>query len=184
MPQLNPNTINYSGTSQNVINPNAVLSGYHNLVLSGTGTILPSTLDIRSNLTLNSPVSFSGNTMNFNGTSEQVVSGTTDFSFDNININNANGVNTLNNITVNGVLTFSNGKLNINNNTLTISGNVINTVTGGLKSGGSANIIVNNNINRTLSFDQTTQGVTNKINSFTNNTSSSTTTIGNILFDK
>lgn len=177
----NPNSITYSGTSQNIINPNGGLGGYHNLTISGTNISLPSILDIKSNLIINSVANYSSNTINFNGTSAQSISGSIDPVFNHININNSNGISTLINATVNGTLTFTNGKLNINNNIFTIGGNVVNTVTGGLKSGGAANIVVNNNSNKTLSFDQTTPGVTNKLNSFTNNTSSSTTTIGNMM---
>lgn len=177
----NPNTITYSGTSQNIINPNGGSGGYHNLTLSGSSLNLPTSLDVKSNLTVNSVANYTGNTINFNGISTQVISGSVDPVFNHININNANDISILNNITVNGTLTFTNGKLNINNQTLTIGGDVVNTVTGGIKSGGSASIIVNNNSNKTLSFDQTTPGTSNKIISFTNNSSSSTTIIGNMM---
>lgn len=70
------------------------------------------------------------------------------------------------NTSVNGDLKFTAGKLSVNANTLTLGGTVINTVTGGIKGSANSNITVINNGNKTLSFDQTTPGVTNLLNNF------------------
>ena len=35
---LNPNTIEYNGANQTIINPNGSIPGYYNLILSGSGT--------------------------------------------------------------------------------------------------------------------------------------------------
>jgi hypothetical protein len=117
-------------------------------------------------------------TLEFSGTSQQTL---TNGTYNNLIINGGSEKSTSGNVIINGTLTFTSGKLDFNNTTLTIGGPIINTVSEGLKSGGNASLILNGNQSRTLSFDQTTPGVTNKLNSFTNNTSSSTTTIGNMM---
>lgn len=66
---------------------------------------------------------------------------------------------------VTGDLTLTAGKLSIGTNTLTLGGPVNNTVSGGLKGSASSNITIAGNGTRTLSFDQTTPGTTNMLNS-------------------
>ncbi len=117
-------------------------------------------------------------TLEFSGTSQQTL---TNGTYNNLIVNGGSVKSTSGNVIINGTLTFTSGKLDINNTTLTLGGQVVNTASQGLKSGGDASLIINGNQSRTLSFDQTTPGVTNKLNSFTNNTSSSTTTIGNMM---
>ena len=84
-------------------------------------------------------------------------------------------------IAANGGLTFSNnGKLAIGANTLTLSGGVTNTTAAGLRGSSSSNLVVTGILNRTISFDQTTAGVTNLLNNFSiNTTSANTITAGN-----
>jgi hypothetical protein len=51
---FNPNTIEYNGTNQTIINPNGLTPGYYNLILSGSGTkTMPGTaLNIAGDFTL------------------------------------------------------------------------------------------------------------------------------------
>lgn len=70
-------------------------------------------------------------------------------------------------VSVAGNISFLNSsKLSIGANTLTLSGTVTNTTTGGLKGSASSNLIVNGAVSPTLSFDQTTPGTTNLFNNF------------------
>ncbi len=70
------------------------------------------------------------------------------------------------NLTVNGDLKFTSGKLSINANTLTVGGTIINTIAGGIKGGATSNLTIVGDGNKTLSFDQTTAGSTNLFNNF------------------
>ncbi len=103
----------------------------------------------------------------FSGTAENfTVSG-------NANLTGTTGVN--NNITF-----LNNSWLALGANTLTLSGAVTNTTTGGLRGSASSNLTVNGTTARTLSFDQTTAGTTNLLNSLNIGTSGTiTTTLGN-----
>jgi len=88
----NPNTVEYNGNSgQAVINPTGdANSGYHNLILSGSGTkTLPaSSLNIEGDLTTNATVSASGNTLVINGLASQSISGTVTPALNNLTISN------------------------------------------------------------------------------------------------
>lgn len=91
----------------------------------------------------------------------------------NANLSGATGVN--NNITF-----LNNSWLAIGANTLTLSGAVTNTTTGGLRGSASSNLTVNGTVARTLSFDQTTAGTTNLLNNLSIATAGTvTTTLGN-----
>ncbi|MGV3460632.1 MAG: hypothetical protein ACO1N9_09295 [Flavobacterium sp.] len=84
-------------------------------------------------------------------------------------------------VTVNGDTSFLNSsKLSIGANTLTLSGTVTNTTTGGLKGSATSNLIINGVLSPTLSFDQTTPGTSNLFNTFSVITSAANTvTAGN-----
>lgn len=122
-----------------------------------------------------------------------VTSGNPSLSFDQTTPGNTNAVGTfqvngsnqvatmLNNLEVANQLTFTNGKLNINGQTLTIKGAVTNTVSGGLRGSSTSRLIVNSTTSPTLSFDQTTPGTTNLLSELTNNSSGQTVTLGNAL---
>ena len=177
----NPNTITFPNAGQNIVNPNGTVPGYSSLVLNGATPTIPTTLDISGDLTLNTAVTFTGNTTRFRGASAQAINGTNAPTFNNVIINNNAEVSTQNNTTINGTLTFTTGKLNINNTTLTLAGGVVNTVGEGIKSAGNANLVLNGNNARTINFDQSEPNLTNKINTLTNNSSAQTTTIGSKL---
>jgi hypothetical protein len=81
---------------------------------------------------------------------------------------------------VNGNLIFTAGKLAINANTLNIKNNLTNTVTGGLRGSSSSNLIISGGlVSPTLSFDQTTAGVTNLLNNLTISSSSQSAVLSN-----
>jgi len=122
-------------------------------------------------------------TVTFRGAAAQLINGSApSHTFNNVTINQstASTVDMNASTTVAG-LTFTNGKITIGANTLTIGGAVTNTVTGGLRGSSNSSLaIAASNTAGTLSFDQTTVGTTNVLRSFTLNSSSSAT-IGNRL---
>jgi hypothetical protein len=115
------NTIVFTGTNQTLPLPNGALTAYHHLVISGTGAVVPTSLNLLGNLTLNQAVDFTGKTVSLIGTQLQVIGGTYASTFNNLMINNTFGqVDLSNNATVSGILTLTAGNLNIANNTLTL----------------------------------------------------------------
>lgn len=154
--------------------------------LSGTLTTVTNNGTIRTGVptTLSSTPIPTGRTwagtIEYNGSGAQTfVAGT----YNNVIINNSatGGVSLSSSPTINGTLTFTNGRLFIGANTLTLAGSIVNTVTGGLSGGSTSNLTINGNVSRTLSFNQTTPGTTNVLDNLVNNSSSGTTTIGNTL---
>lgn len=153
-------------------------------ILNGTLTTISNSGTIKTAVpttTSTTPVSAGktwGGTIEYAGSNPQTVPLGV---YTNLTISGASVKNTSDNITINGTLTFTSGKLNINNTTLTLTGSVVNTVGEGIKSGGNANLVLNGNLARTINFDQSEPNLTNKINSLTNNSSAQTTTIGSKL---
>lgn len=111
------NTVEYKGTNQTIIVPNASVPGFHNLIISNTGTkTFPSTLEIDGDFTNNGTVSTGTGTVTFNGHGhEQTISGTTATSFYNLTLNNLANYSSLyntninSNISVSGTLTVNSG---------------------------------------------------------------------------
>ncbi|MEO8473000.1 MAG: hypothetical protein ABI477_12440 [Chryseolinea sp.] len=99
----------------------------------------------------------------------------------NVVINNSTSVTLGGNLTVSGNLTFTTGKLAIGTVILTITGNVTNTIAGGLTGGTNSSLVVNGSVSPTLSFDQTTAGTTNVLKNLTVNSSGQIITLGNNL---
>lgn len=115
------NTIIFTGTNQTLPLPNGTLTAYHHVVISGTGAVVPTSLNMLGNFTLNQAVDFTGKTVSLIGTQLQVIGGTYVSTFNNLTINKAFGqVDLSNNATINGMLTLTAGNLNIANNTLTL----------------------------------------------------------------
>jgi hypothetical protein len=79
------------------------------------------------------------------------------------------------------MLTFTDGKLDLNGQTLTLKGDITNTVSGGLKGSNSSNMILNGNYSPVLSFDVTTPGTTNALLSLTINSSGQMPSLGSAL---
>ncbi|MCX6224182.1 MAG: hypothetical protein NTV01_05450, partial [Bacteroidia bacterium] len=125
----NENTIEFKGGSgtQSIPNPNGGAAGYHNLILSGSGTkTLPTTLNIvdefTNNTTAANKVDAATNSSEviFSGIAYgQAISGTTATNFNNLTLNNSYGL-TLNGVdaSVDGTLTFTSGKITTDANRL------------------------------------------------------------------
>lgn len=177
------NTVEYNGNNQTIISPNAASLAYNNLIISGTGTsVLPATLNILGNLTINGAISTTGNTISMNGSVPQAINGIAALTVNNLTINNSSaGVSFNQPLTIAGTLTFTAGQLVMGTNTLTLSGNVINTVPNSITGSSSSNLIINGTVSPTLSFDQTTPGVSNALNNLTINTSGQIPLLGSDL---
>lgn len=120
------NTVTFSGTNQNIPVPTGNLLAYHNLIISGTGAVFPSSLNIAGNLTLNQPVDFTGKTIVMNGSEPQTIAGTSTPTFNNLTINNSDiGVFLGANSIVNGTLTLTSGRLTLNNYNITLGTNAV-----------------------------------------------------------
>jgi hypothetical protein len=168
---FSPNTIEYNGADQTIINPNGLTPGYYNLILSGSGmktmpgtalsiandfsisgiatTDAWSSLTIGGNLTIEDGATFApgsynhaiggnfinygtftastGDTITMNGALLQLIGGTVTTDFDNLSINNSQGVDLLDSININSVLSLISGNLNVGSTTLGINGTVSKT---------------------------------------------------------
>ncbi|OIP83358.1 MAG: hypothetical protein AUK44_05500 [Porphyromonadaceae bacterium CG2_30_38_12] len=119
------NTIEYNGgNAQTVISP--LNNSYYHLSFSGLGTkILPaSAVNILGNLDLSAPITATSNTIVFNGTSAQTISGSSTSALNKITLNNASGLILDKNQAVNDTITFTNGLISTSgSNTLTLGCN-------------------------------------------------------------
>ena len=146
----NENAIEFKGNSTQVIpNPNGSTPGYHNLILSGSGTkILAATLNVvdefTNNTTATNKVDAATNsaTVIFNGIAYgQVIGGTTVTNFNNLSLNNNYGLSLEQNANVAGTLTFTSGIINTDVNQLIID-------KAGIVSGAGAGKYVNGNLQK------------------------------------
>jgi hypothetical protein len=120
------NTVEYTGTNQTIVAPGGSTPAYHNLIISGTGAVFPSSLNIRGDLTLNQAVDFTGKTIAMTGAEAQFIGGAAMPGFNNLVINNTIAdVSLANDITVGGTLTLTAGLLNIGNYDLTLGANAV-----------------------------------------------------------
>lgn len=163
-----PNTIEFNGDNQSIVNPNGPTNGYYNLVLSGNGIkTMPSSslvilkdfsvsesatvtaannLDISGTLFIDTLGTFttgiyshslggnfdnngtfivtSGNTIIMNGAVSQSIGGIVPVDFENLVINNNNGVTFVNNANETNTLTLALGNLNIGSTTFGINGTI------------------------------------------------------------
>jgi hypothetical protein len=125
-------TINYNGsiaqTIYDILSP-----GYGNLTVTNNSTkTAGGGLDVRGNILINSTATFSASTLShsiggnwtnngsftagtgtiaFNGTAAQTIGGSNATTFNNITINNSNGVTLNQPVSLNGIMTFTNGKV-------------------------------------------------------------------------
>ncbi len=170
------------------------------IAVVGTLTFGGSTnkLTVGSNtLTLEGPISNSTSSRSITGSSssnlvingaydrtiffDATTNGTTN-SFNTLTINHNGNITSLgNDVTVNGTLTITDGKLSIATRTLTLKGGITNTVTGGIRGGSSSKIIFNGSSSPTLSMDQTTNSTTNVLSTLVINSSGQIVTLGNNL---
>jgi hypothetical protein len=140
--------INYNNTGTCVSSINSA-----NIPASGTFTSGNIYLGASASMTLepNSTVNVAGNfindglftagtgTVNMNGSTAQSIGGSAATTFNNLTINNAAGVTLANSANVNSTLTLTNGKLNLDGNTLTIGTSSSN---GNIAGATSSNYIV------------------------------------------
>ncbi|MEP6673888.1 MAG: hypothetical protein ABJA78_01990 [Ferruginibacter sp.] len=183
-PGLLANTVEYNGNNQTIVIPNGSTQSYHNLVISGSGiTGLPAaSLNMLGDLTINAVISTTGNTIVMNGINAQSINGAGPITLNNLVINNSAGPVALNqNMNVANTLTLTTGKLAIGANTLTLSGNVINTVPNGITGSMNSNLIINGTVSPVLSFDQTTPAISNALNNLTINSSGQAALLGSDL---
>lgn len=118
------NTVEFTGTGQNIPQLTTGLQAYNNLIISGSGAIVPTPLNITGNLTLNNTVNFAGNTVVMKGTIPQIINGTTSPTFNNLTIENGSvtlGINAA----VNGTLTLTSGQLIVDTTILTLGANPV-----------------------------------------------------------
>lgn len=120
------NTVEFNGTNQTIPAPNGTLPGYNNLIINGTGTIFPTSVDITGDLTTNQAVNLSGKTIAFTGSDPQIINGSVVPAFGNLTLNKPLGeVVMASNASVNGTLTLTSGNLNIANHILTLGANAV-----------------------------------------------------------
>lgn len=104
----NHNTVEYNGTNQTVIMPNGSTSGYHNLILSGSGTkTMPSAaMNLYGDFTLSGSASATAlNDITIKGnwsdaSSGSFTPGSNTVIFNGANAQTISGVNTFNNLTI------------------------------------------------------------------------------------
>ena len=174
-----PNIVYNASSTQNVIAGN-----YNNLDLTGGTRILANGGNISIAGILNAGsgiITVTGNTTTFNG-NNQLIPGIT---FNNLTINTPGGASTLSgDVSINGALTMTAGKLSIAANTLVLGGTLV-----GMSAGNSLTGSATSNLSITgtgplgiLFMDQGTPGLSNSINNLTlNRTASGTATLGNQL---
>ncbi|MEO6902806.1 MAG: T9SS type A sorting domain-containing protein, partial [Bacteroidia bacterium] len=143
-------TVTFNGTNQTITKPS--VETFYNLVIAGTGTTtLANAISMAANLTINPSatldvsasnyaVNVKGNftnngtftpqvgTVTFNGTTAQTIGGTSSTTFNGLAISNNAGVSiTSGTYRLDNVLTLSNGTLNTNANTFTMTSNATQT---------------------------------------------------------
>lgn len=150
----------------------------HTLTLSG-GIVNAITDGITggsgSNLVINGSVS---PTLRF----DQSIPGTTNL-LNNLTISSSGQVPQLgSDLTIGNILKFTAGKLALNGNSLRLAGDVVNTVSGGLRGSNASKLsIVGGTESPVLSFDQSTPGTSNLLNAFTINSTEQDAILDNPL---
>ncbi len=121
---LTPNTLELSGTNQVLPAPNGTsFQAYYNLIFSGTGTVVPSELNVRGNLTFNSAVDLTGKTFRLIGDEDQKIGGSSSIVLNNLDVNKPKNNLLLNkDVTIGGTLNLAKGVVVIGSNDLTLSG--------------------------------------------------------------
>lgn len=109
-----------SGTTLRVSSGTTLVSASPLIIQSGATVNNQGTLVLTGNLTSLSPsaIGLGTGTTAFSGTAAQSVNG--QITFGNLTLNNAAGINLNANATVNGVLTFTSGRLTLGSNNLTL----------------------------------------------------------------
>lgn len=121
---LTPNTLELSGTNQVLPAPNGTsFQAYYNLIFSGTGTVVPSELNVRGNLTFNSAVDLTEKTLRLIGDEDQQIGGSAYIVLNNLDVNKPKNNLLLNkDVTMGGTLNLAKGVVVIGSNNLTLRG--------------------------------------------------------------
>lgn len=144
-------------------------------MIIGSGTTFNAssyTHNLSGNITNNGSFAAGSSTFNFNGSLSQQINGNT--SFNNITTSNPAELSISSPVTIGGLLTISNGRFNINGQTLTLDGSFSGSSSYGLKGSKSSNLIIGTNFTssvQTLYFDQTSSTFNNYLKDFTVNKS-------------
>lgn len=160
----------------------------NSLVLTANQTVSRLTIYNGATVTINSGINLNvtGNVDNggtITGEGTLVLNGSTTQNiltnngvFGNVEINNTNNVNMPVSGTFNGLVTFTNGRLQINNatsnpvviNTVTFNGGVTGmNATRAIRSSNQTDVVFGGSTNYTVFFDQTTVGTTNRVRNIT-----------------
>ncbi len=177
IPGLTYNNLQTSTSGTKTMSGAASISG--NLTIDASTVLDASsyTHNIAGDFTNNGSFTGGSSTFNFNGASDQNITGIT--SFNNLTQNNAAEVIIANSVTVNGALTLTSGRFNINGKTLRLEGSFSGNATNALKGSAASNLIVGYSFTSgTLYFDQTAATFNNYLRSLTVNSS---VTTGNYL---
>lgn len=139
------NTFIFNGTNQTIPNTSSGVSAFHSLTLSGSGTTLPSVLQLKGNLSYTGSGIVSASTsLNMHGSVVQTISGNA-LTLSELIVNNADittpGVILNTSLTLSNNLTFTNGTVVTGANTLTIGA-------GGSITGAGAGKYVSGNLRR------------------------------------
>jgi LPXTG-site transpeptidase (sortase) family protein len=128
---VSPNTVDLTKTGAGTLSFGSNAVNLRNLTISaGTLVSTSGTMNLAGNFTNNGTFTHNNGTVNFNGAAAQSISGAT--TFNNLTLNNANGLTINAAETINGVLTFSNGRINTGANILIIetSGSISGAASG------------------------------------------------------
>lgn len=143
------------GTSSVVFGGNAanlsVSTSFHNLSFNGTGTaVAPATLAVSGNMVTNQSVNFTtaGNTLTFDGTSLQTVSGTSNPAFVNVTVNSSGNVQLATSASASGNLVLQSGDLRLSTQQLTVSGSITRTT--GKLGAASGTLVLNGSSSQSL----------------------------------
>jgi hypothetical protein len=138
---FNETTVEYNRNgAQTILKPNGItLSGYFNLVTSGTGTkTFPDSLALKGDFTNTGTVIIDG--LRFNGTSNQQIISTVPLSMNTLRVNNGHRLSTNASLTLVDSLNIISGILDMSGNGLTVNGLI--TGNGSLSSDPNVNITI------------------------------------------
>lgn len=170
-------TINFNGSGAQTI----PAASYFNLTSSSTGA---RTLAATGNILIagtftpgTNSYTITGSTINFNNGADLTIP---NFTYNSLAVTDGFTKTIPGSLTLNGNLILTSGRLAIGNNTLTINGTVTSTATNSIVSSGSSNLTFGGSgAATTFHLDQTVDGTTNSINTFTINRSTTLVTMGN-----
>lgn len=144
-------TVSFSGSSS-IGNGAGTAINFNNIAINSTATLSNKTnnknFNVLGNWTNSGTYTAGTETITFNGSAGQTLTGATTFS--NLTVNNAAGLTIANNITVNSALTFISGKVTTGSNKVIVSGTVGGTGLGTLG-------WVAGNLQKTISASNVTQ---------------------------